>query len=173
MVIIDGEKIAYIQEGSQEARPRKVKENESFSGCVVKAIRPDGMTFLFSGSEINVPLRMPKDAAGEPPPAARVSPAPPRAPETPTAFPRRQLPTGIQPGQMPTGFSRVRSGAQPDACSGTSGDHDAGDADGRTRGADAGTPDRSGVEVFGDEEFPEGSVPGGEMPEVPEDGGGE
>ena len=69
VVIIDGEKTAYLQEGTQEARPRKVRENENFAGGVVKAIRPDGVTFLFAGSEINVPLRTPKDGAGAPSPA--------------------------------------------------------------------------------------------------------
>jgi len=77
-VIVDGEKSAYLQEGAQESRPRKVRENDNFAGGVVKAIRPDGVTFLFAGSEINVPLRTPKDVAGTPPPRGQGPPAPSR-----------------------------------------------------------------------------------------------
>lgn len=61
VVIIDGEKTAFLQEGTQEARPRKVREGESFAGGTVKVIRPDAVTFLFGGKEITVPLRTPKE----------------------------------------------------------------------------------------------------------------
>ena len=92
VVIIDGEKTAYLQEGTQEARPRKVREKESFAGGVVGAIRPDGVTFLFGGSEINIPLRLPKSGAD----SARVvdtGDAAPRA-ESAATMPRR-LPTPV------------------------------------------------------------------------------
>ena len=71
VVILDGEKSAYLQEGTQQGRPVKVRENENFANGVVKTIRPDGLTFLFGGSEINVPLRTPKEGAVAPPPAAQ------------------------------------------------------------------------------------------------------
>ena len=177
VVIIDGEKIAYVQEGSQEARPRKVKENESFAGFVVKAIRPDGITVMFSGNEINVPLRVPRDTPEAPAPRSQSVASPAPRPETPTAFPRRQLPTGIQQGQMPTGMQpgQIPAGLQQGLMP----------APGRPVTTMPGMPTvapgvptlvpptEPGVEVFGDEEFPEGSVPQGEIPEVPEDGGGE
>lgn len=75
VVIVDGEKEAYLQEGTQESRPRKVREGESFAGGTVKAIRPDGVTFVFAGSETTVPLRTPKEAG--PAPALGALPAPP------------------------------------------------------------------------------------------------
>jgi hypothetical protein len=88
VVIVDGEKAAYLQEGTQEARPRRIREGESFAGGTVKEIRPDGITFLFAGGETAVPLRTPKDAG--PAPALQVPPqpqqaVPPRRPAQPAA----------------------------------------------------------------------------------------
>ena len=85
VVIIDGERVAYLQEGPQEARPRKVREGESFAGGTVKAIRPDGITFVFAGSEVTVPLRTPKDGGAPPRPgeAATMPPQPEVAPRRP------------------------------------------------------------------------------------------
>jgi hypothetical protein len=85
VVIVDGEKAAYLQEGAQEAKPRKVREGESFAGGTVKLIRPDGITFLFAGSEVAVPLRTPKDGGAPPRPgeAATMPPQPEVAPRRP------------------------------------------------------------------------------------------
>jgi len=110
VVIVDGEKAAYLQEGTQAGLPRKVREKENFAGGVVSAIRPDGVTFLFSGVPTNVPLRTPKDGAGTP--AARSPDAAAAVP--PAAFPRRQpgqlpgsrpanSPPAVMPGAMPPG----------------------------------------------------------------------
>jgi hypothetical protein len=161
VVVIDGQKTAYLQEGAQEGRPRKVLENESFAGGMVKTIRPDGLTFLFAGTEINVPLRTPKDATGAPSPRAQAAGNIPSRPETPVAIPRRQTPPGIQPGQMP-------AGAQPGQIP----------APGRPAPAVPGIPMGApqvepGSEVFPDEEFPEGPQPGGEMPGMTEEEVGE
>jgi len=148
VVIIDGEKTAYLQEGTQEVRPRKVRENENFAGGVLKAIRPDGVTFLFADSEINVPLRTPKDGAGTPSPRGQgAAGAIPRV-EAPVAFPRRLTPTGVQQGQMPV--------------------------PGRPAGASqrlpvVDPPEEPEVEVFGDEEFPEEFMPEEEVPGISED----
>jgi len=152
VVIIDGERTAYLQEGTQDGRPRKVRENESFANGVVKAIRPDGITFLFAGSEINVPLRIPKDGAGASSPGRpETGNAVPRS-QAPVTFPRRQVPPGAQQGQTP--------------------------APGRPASARPGTqtvapPTEPGGEVFEEEEFPEEFPPGGEVPDMPEEEVGE
>jgi hypothetical protein len=153
VVIVDGEKSAYLQEGNQEGRPRKVREHENFAGGVVKTIRPDGLTFLFAGSEINVPLRTPKPGAGTAatPRGQDAGGAVPRS-EAPVAFPRRQTPTRIQQGQMPApGRPGVAVPGMPGAVA----------------------PVEPGGEVFGDEEFPEGSMPGGEAPGLMEEEAGD
>lgn len=159
VVILDGEKTAFVQEGNQEGRPRKVRENEQFSGFVVKAIRPDGVTFVYGGSEINVPLRTPKEGAPAPAARGKGGPAAAPRPERPTAAPRRQLPLSSQPGQMPAPGRQVSappgmSVVPPEMQSIV-------------------PPIEPGVEVFGDEEFPEGVMPGGEMPGMPEEEAGE
>ena len=145
VVIIDGEKTAYLQEGTQEARPRKVRENENFAGGVLKAIRPDGVTFLFAGSEINVPLRTPKDGAGAPSPRGQgtggvISRAEP--PVAPVALPRRQAPISVQQGQMPVPGHPLPT------------------APGRPAIA---PPDGPGGGTFEDEEFPGDFMPGEEV----------
>lgn len=155
VVIIDGEKTAYIQEGTQEGRPRKVRENESFAGGVVNTIRPDGVIFFFAGSEINVPLRTPKVGAEAPSPRGQESgSAAPRS-QPPAAFPRRQTPTDSPPGLVPApshqmtsvpGMPTVPPGMQSVA-----------------------PPVEPGGEIFGAEEFPEGSMPGGAAPGFPEE----
>jgi hypothetical protein len=94
VVIIDGEKTAFLQEGAQEARPRKVREGESFAGGTVKVIRPDGVTFLFAGKEITVPLRMPKEGG-----AAAVGAALPQPDSTQRRVPQPVFPTN-QTGQV-------------------------------------------------------------------------
>jgi hypothetical protein len=148
VVIIDGEKTAYLQEGTQEVRPRKVRENENFAGGVLKAIRPDGVTFLFADSEINVPLRTPKDGAGAPSSRGQgAAGAVPRI-EAPVAFPRRLTPTGVQQGQMPV------PGRPANAAQGLPA---------------VDLPEEPEVEVFGDEEFPEEFMPGEEVPGISED----
>jgi len=152
VVIIEGEKTAYLQEGTQEARPRKVRENENFAGGVLKAIRPDGVTFLFAGSEINVPLRTPKDGAGAPSPRGQgTSGASPRA-EAPAALPRRLVPTGAQQGQMPV------LGRPPGAA---------------PRMPGVAPAVQPGGEVFEDEEFPEEFMPGEEVQDMTEDEAGD
>jgi hypothetical protein len=148
VVILDGEKTAYLQEGTQEVRPRKVRENENFAGGVLKAIRPDGVTFLFAGSEINVPLRTPKDGAGAPSPRVQGAAGVVQRPEAPVGFPRRLAPTGVQQGQLPV--------------------------PGRPQGAAPGMPAVAPAvdpadEDFEDEEFPEEFVPGDEGQDVTED----
>jgi hypothetical protein len=159
VVIIDGEKTAYLQEGTQEVRPRKVRENENFAGGVLKTIRPDGVTFLFSGSEINVPLRTPKDGAGASSPRGQGAVGVvPRA-EAPVAFPRRQTPPGIQQGQMPV----------PGRTSGTAP---------RMPGVGpmipgVAPPAGPGGEVFEDEELPEEFSPEEEVQDLSEDEAGE
>ncbi len=138
VVIIDGEKIAYLQEGSQESRPRKVRENESFAGGVLKAIRTDGVTFLFAGSEISVPLRLPKGGVEPPPPRGQGAGGAIPRPEAPARVPRRLTPTGVQQGQLPVpGWP---AGEVP-------------------RIPAVAPPDSPGDEVFGDEEFPEEIFP--------------
>ena len=146
VVIIDGEKTAYLQEGTQETRPRKVRENENFAGGVLKTIRPDGVTLLFAGSEINVPLRIPKDGAGTPSPRAQVvgGASPPRA-EAPVALPRRLTPPGVQQGQMPVPGRPASPAPRMPAVA---------------------QPVEPGGEVFGDEEFPEEFVPEEDAPDV-------
>jgi hypothetical protein len=99
VVIVDGEKSAYLLEGTQEARPRKVREGEAFAGGTVKLIRPDGITFLFGGSEITVPLRTPKDAGGAARPAEVAA-----TPVRPDALPRR----AGQPAPPPGTAGQVR-----------------------------------------------------------------
>lgn len=113
VVILDGEKSAYLQEGTQEARPRKVREDEHFAGGTVRAIRPDGVTFLFGGTEIVVPLRAPKD--GSAPPRPSEPPVPGQAPKAPTMFPRHQPQPGLSQGQTPAvpGFSRFQPPTVP------------------------------------------------------------
>lgn len=154
VVIIDGEKAAYLQEGTQDARPRKVRENENFAGGVVKTIRPDGVTFLFAGSEISVPLRKPQDGAGAPPPRAQgVGGVVPRsvAPVNPVTMPRRMPPTGVQQGQLPVPGRAARPERMPVIA----------------------PPVETGDEVFGDEEFPEEYPPGEEEPDMMEEEVGE
>jgi hypothetical protein len=154
VVIIDGDKAAYLQEGSQEARPRKVRENENFAGGVLKAIRPDGVTFLFAGSEINVPLRIPKDGAGAPSPRGLGSGGTiPRAesPVAPVALPRRQKPIGAQQVQMPV------PGRPPGAA---------------PRMPGAAPPVQPESEVFEDEEFPEEFPPGEEVQDMSDEEAG-
>lgn len=108
VVILDGEKSAFLVEGAQDVRPKKVREGDAFAGGTVRAIRPDGITFSFAGSEVAVPLRTPKDAGGGP-----------RAPESVAGqqvapgFPRRT----VQPdgSQVTGGRPRVgHPGVQPE-----------------------------------------------------------
>jgi len=147
VVIIDGEKTAYLQEGTQETRPRKVRENENFAGGLVKTIRPDGVTFLFADTEINVPLRTPKDGVGTPSPRGPgAAGAVPRA-EAPVALPRRLTPAGVQQGQTPVP-GRPASAAR--------------------RIPAVAPPVEPGGEVFGDEEFPEEFMPEEEVPGMSE-----
>jgi len=148
VVIIDEEKAAYLQEGTQESRPRKIRENENFAGGVVKTIRADGLTFLFAGSEINVPLRTPKVGPEASSPRGQgVGGAAPR-PEAAAAFPRRQTQPGSQPGMMPApGRPVVGAPGMPTLV----------------------PPAEPGGEFFVDEEFPEGPIPGGEMPGMTEE----
>lgn len=143
VVIVEGEKAAFIQEGAQEARPRKVRENESFAGGVVKAIRPDGVTFLFAGSEIIVPLRAPKERVGAPSPRDQDAGGSTPRPGAPAASPRRQMPTATP--QMPV---PGRSRQMPPAPGMPADD----------------SPFENEIEVFGNEEFPEGGMPGDDMP---------
>lgn len=157
VVILDGVKTAFLQEGTAESRPRKVREKEAFAGGVVSAIRPDGVTFLFGGSEIVVPLRTPKDGAGPAAPGARVPGATVRE-AAPMALPRRPTPVNLPPGQIPApGRPPVPSRRNPAAV----------------------MPGEPGSEADGHEEFPEGMGPedvggevmdfGGEVPEAPDD----
>jgi hypothetical protein len=165
VVIVDGAKAAFLQEGSQEGRPRKVRENESFAGGVLKAIRPDGVTFVFGGNEISVPLRTPKPGAGSAG-SGRDQETGGAAPQpgTPMALPRRQMPAVLPQmpmptpgGQMPTGFPQMpiptqgRQMPQP---------------------PQIGPPGEPGSAAFGNEEFPEAPLPGEEFQEpIPEEMG--
>lgn len=102
VVILDGEKSAFLQEGTQEAKPRKVREGESFAGGTLTAIRPDGVTLLFGGSEVSIPLRTPKEggAAALPRPPGPAQP-PAVQPGAPEGIPRQTR----QPGaRFPEGF---------------------------------------------------------------------
>jgi hypothetical protein len=130
VVILDGEKFAYLHEGAQEAKPRKVHEGDRFAGGTVAAIRKDAVTFLFGGSEVAVPLRTPKEGiapvptaqpqrpgateGGESQPAPTVVPRrvpqatryqPSGTPATPQPSPtpgaRRNWAPGVAPGDMP------------------------------------------------------------------------
>lgn len=156
VVISDEEKAAYLQEGTQDGRPRKVRENEHFAGGIVKIILPDAIIFSFSGSEIKVPLRAPKFGAES---AASRTPAPGGAavprPGSPAEFPRRQLPTGVRQGQLPIpGRPAIAPPSPPAAFPGMS----------------SGVPAAEPVgEGFEEEEFPEGSTPAGEDPGVTEE----
>lgn len=157
VVILDGVKTAYLQEGTQEARTKIVKENDSFANGIVKAIRPDGITFLFAGTEIDIPLRLPRDGTAAPVPrgqAAAVAPIP-SAPATPAASPaaprRRQLPIPVQKGQMsPPGRPASAPRAAPTVA----------------------PPVETGEEIL-EEEFPDESMPGGEAPDAQDEDGGE
>jgi hypothetical protein len=149
VVITDGEKAAFIQEGPQEARPRKVRENENFAGGVVKAIRPDGVTFLFAGSEIIVPLRAPKERVGAPSPRDQEAGVSAPRPEAPAAAPRRQMPTAAP--QMPV---PARSRQAPPAPGMPAAD----------------SPFENEIETFGHEEFPEGGMPGDDLPGAADEG---
>ena len=152
VVILDGEKSAYLQEGTQQGRPVKVRENENFANGVVKTIRPDGITFLFGGSEIIVPLRTPKDGAVTPAPASQdAAGITPRQP-APATFPRRQMPPGIPQGQPPaSGRPTIPPSRTPVAA----------------------PPAEPGNEVIDEEEFPEGALPGGEVPGTVEEESGD
>ena len=142
VVIIDGEKTAYLQEGTQESRPQKVRENQNFAGGIVKSIRPDGITFVFADTEIIVPLRTPKDGGGAAPVGKALGGAIPRS-DAPVAFPRRTVPTGLQPGQMPISSRPMPAAPAMPALAPAA---------------------ESGNENFGDDEMQEGSTPGGEIP---------
>lgn len=156
VVIMDGEKTAYLQEGNQEGRPRKVRENEGFAGGVLKSIRPDGVTFLFADSEITVPLRAPKAGAGTSSAGGKDAGGVAPRSEAPVAFPRRQSPAGIQPGQMPAGVQpgQMPTPGRPTAAPGMPSPF---------------LPGELGGEVIKGEEFPEGIMPGGDMPGMPEE----
>jgi hypothetical protein len=98
VVILDGQKTAYLQEGSAEGRPRKIREGERFAGGIVSAIRPDGVTFLFGGNEVAVPLRTPKEGApGLQPPVPGAGAV--QRPETPAPVPRRLPQPSVQQGR--------------------------------------------------------------------------
>lgn len=105
VVIVDSEKAAFIQEGTQEGRPRKVREKDAFAGGIISAIRPDGVTFLFAGSEVIVPLRTPKELPSLPAQDAGAAAPQPKAPAT---YPRRV--TQPAPGRisMPPGSTQNR-----------------------------------------------------------------
>jgi hypothetical protein len=96
VVIVNGDRTAYIQEGAQESRPKKVKEKDHIGGGVVSAIRPDGVTVVFGGTEVSIPLRSPKDV-----PAAAGAPAAAARGKAPQKVQRRAVPTPPAPGQMP------------------------------------------------------------------------
>lgn len=100
VVILEDEKSAYLQEGTQQTKPRKVRENERFAGGTVSAIRADGVTFLYAGQEIAIPLRAPKDGL----------PALPAAVPTPIQPPsaqRRPGQSGMVPTPIPSPMSRA------------------------------------------------------------------
>ncbi len=99
VVILDGEKTAFLQEGTQEAKPRRLREGESFAGGTVKSIRPDGITFLFGGGEIVIPLRTPKDTGPLPAVGGRAA----EPVQQPGVFPRRPVTgrTGAEPPGQP------------------------------------------------------------------------
>ncbi len=162
VVVLDEEKAAYLQEGTQESRPRRVRENENFAGGVVKTINPDGITFLFSGSEIKVPLRAPKSGAEAPPPRGQAPGARPPRSAAPVEFPRRQQQAGIRQGQLPApGRPAIGAPGMPMVAPGT--------PPGFPGMPMVVPPAEPGGEVFQDEEFPEGSAPGGEAPGLMEE----
>lgn len=145
VVIVDDDKAAYLQEGTQDSRPRKVRVNENFAGGVVKTIRADGITFLFSGSEIKVPLRTPKPGAEAPFARGQAQGGAAPSPAAPVVFPRRQLPA---PGRPASGIP-----ANPAAPPGMS----------------VVPPVEPGDEAVAEEEFPEEPAPEGEMPDQVEE----
>lgn len=153
VVIVDDEKAAYLQEGTQESRPRKVRVNENFAGGVVKTIRADAITFLFSGSEIRVPLRTPKFGAEAPSARGQGQSAPAPSSGAPVVFPRRQLPAPGRPATVVPAIQAVGPGnaaAYP--------------------GMSVVPPVEPGEEAVADEEFPEEPAPEGEMPDQVEMG---
>ncbi len=105
VVIVDGEKSAYLQEGAQESRPQKVHENGRFAGGTVGAIRPDGLTFIFNGTDIVVPLRTPKEGVAAPPAAEQGADA--QRTTTPPVFPRRARAPGANQAQMPAPLNQM------------------------------------------------------------------
>jgi hypothetical protein len=116
VVILDGERSAFLQEGTGDARPRKVKEGERFAGGTVTAIRPDGVTFQFGGADVVIPLRTPKDAP--PGAAAPATGAVPRVGAATTQDPRAgaQAPFPrrfVQPSTQPPGNRVGVPGATP------------------------------------------------------------
>lgn len=110
VVILDGEKSAFLHEGGQEARPKKVREKESIAGGIVTSIRPDGVTFLFGGSEIAIPLRVPKEAPAVRATATGAAAAAAARSRAAAAARRRsgqQPMVPGQPGQMPIGGAQM------------------------------------------------------------------
>lgn len=152
VVIVDDEKAAYLQEGTQESRPRKVRINENFAGGVVKTIRADGITFLFSGSEVRVPLRTPKFGAEAPPARGQAQAAPAPSSGTPVVFPRRQLPA---PGRPATVVPAIRAAGPGNAAA--------------FPGPSVVPPVGPDDEAVAEEEFSEEPASEGEMPDQTEE----
>jgi hypothetical protein len=98
VVILDGERVAYLSEGTQETRPRKVREGESFAGGKITAIRADGVTFQFAGRDTSLPLRVPKEGLA-PLPAAPQAVSMPVAPGMPVAPAAPVVPRRFQNGR--------------------------------------------------------------------------
>lgn len=155
VVIVDGERTAFLQEGTQDARPKKVREKDRIGGAVVSAIRPDGVTVIFGGTEIAIPLRSPKDVPAAGAPGGTDAAAAARA-RVPQKIQRRAVPQAPVPGQMPMpgapGQPAMPADQEPEA--GGMPDFP----------ADADMMDEAGAEQ---ELLPEESVDGGEEPQMP------
>ncbi|CAK0777654.1 hypothetical protein CCP3SC1_80050 [Gammaproteobacteria bacterium] len=54
VIIVDGKKIAILQDG--QSPPRNIREGDSFAGGVITAIRSNGVTFRYAGQDLNIPL---------------------------------------------------------------------------------------------------------------------
>lgn len=57
VIVEPGGSYAFIHDGSTGSRVKKITEGQTIAGALVKAILPDQVTFVYSGSEFNLQLR--------------------------------------------------------------------------------------------------------------------
>lgn len=57
VIVEPGGRYAFIHDGSTGSQVKKITEGQTIAGALVKAILPDQVTFVYSGSEFNLLLR--------------------------------------------------------------------------------------------------------------------